>query len=67
MALRRHPADYPTFTTKGNTMKAAIVILPDPKHGGGQALGRLFNGLAAACDFRQHGTEAAIHFQGAAS
>jgi hypothetical protein len=45
-------------------MKAAIVIFSDPKHGGEEALGRLFNGLAAAYDFKQHGTEVAIYFQG---
>lgn len=46
-------------------MKAAIIILSDPKHGGDEALGRLFNGLAAAYDFKQHGTEVAVYFQGA--
>lgn len=46
-------------------MKAAIIILSDPKHGGDEALGRLFNGLAAAYDFKQRGTEVAIYFQGA--
>lgn len=46
-------------------MKAAIIILSDPKHGGDDALGRLFNGLAAAYDFKQRGTEVAVYFQGA--
>ncbi|ALK96751.1 hypothetical protein AB595_03355 [Massilia sp. WF1] len=46
-------------------MKAAIIILSDPKHGGEEALGRLFNGLAAAYDFKQRGTEVAVYFQGA--
>jgi hypothetical protein len=45
-------------------MKAAIIIFSDPKHGGEEALGRLFNGLAAAYDFKQRGTEVAIYFQG---
>ena len=45
-------------------MKAAIIILSDPKHGGEEALGRLFNGLAAAYDFKQRGTDVAIYFQG---
>lgn len=45
-------------------MKAAIVILSDPTSGGEEALGRLFNGLAAAYDFKQQGTEVAIYFQG---
>lgn len=45
-------------------MKAAIIIFSDPKTGGEEALGRLFNGLAAAYDFKQNGTETAIYFQG---
>jgi hypothetical protein len=45
-------------------MKAAIVIFSDPKHGGEEALGRLFNGLAAAYDFKQRGAEVSIYFQG---
>lgn len=51
-------------STKGRTMKAAIAILSDPKSGGEEALGRLFNGLAAAYDFKERGTEVAIYFQG---
>ncbi len=46
-------------------MKAAIVILSDPKSGGEDALGRLFNGLAAAYDFKHQGDEVTILFQGA--
>lgn len=46
-------------------MKAAIIIFSDPSHGGDEALGRAFNGLAAAYDFKQQGTEVAIYFQGA--
>lgn len=45
-------------------MKAAIIIFSDPKSGSEEALGRLFNGLAAAYDFKQKGTEVAIYFQG---
>lgn len=33
--------------------KAAIVVLADPKSGSEEALGRLFNALAAAYDFKQ--------------
>jgi hypothetical protein len=46
-------------------MKAAIIFLSDPKSRGDEALGRLFNGLAAAYDFKQRGTDVAIYFQGA--
>ncbi|MFO1253461.1 MAG: DsrE family protein [Inhella sp.] len=46
-------------------MKAAIIILSDPKHGGEDALGRLFNGLAAAYDFKQRDIPVSIYFQGA--
>jgi hypothetical protein len=45
-------------------MKAAIIIFSDPKSGGEEAVGRCFNGLAAAYDFKQKNTEVAIYFQG---
>lgn len=45
-------------------MKAAIIIFSDPTHGGEEALGRAFNGLAAAYDFKQKNIEVAIYFQG---
>lgn len=45
-------------------MKAAIIILSDPKTGE-EALGRLFNGLAAAYDFKHKGDEVTVLFQGA--
>lgn len=48
-------------------MKAAIVIFSDPKNGSEEALGRLFNGLATAYDFKQRGDEVTIIFQGAGS
>lgn len=46
-------------------MKTAIIILSDPKSGGDEALGRLFNGLAAAYDFKQKGDDVTVLFQGA--
>ena len=46
-------------------MKAAIVVLSDPKHGGEEALGRVFNALAAAYDFAQRNVPVSIYFQGA--
>ena len=46
-------------------MKTAIIILSDPKTGSEEALGRVFNGLAAAYDFKQAGDEVTIRFQGA--
>jgi hypothetical protein len=45
-------------------MKAAIVILSDPKSGSDEALGRLANGLAAAYDFKNRGQEVSVQFQG---
>src|SRR5690348_14438353 len=45
-------------------MKTAIVVLSDPK-GGDEALGRLFNALAAAYDFDARGEEVKVLFQGA--
>ena len=46
-------------------MKAAIVVLSDPKTGSEDALGRVFNALAAAYDFKQLGDDVTILFQGA--
>lgn len=45
--------------------KAAIVILSDPKSGSEESLGRLFNALAAAYDFKQRGADVQVFFQGA--
>lgn len=46
-------------------MKTAIVVLSDPESGGEEALGRLFNALAAAYDLKQQQREVEILFQGA--
>jgi hypothetical protein len=46
-------------------MKAAIVVLSDPNSGSDEALGRVFNALAAALDFKQHGDDVTVLFQGA--
>jgi len=46
-------------------MKAAVIILSDPKAESEEALGRLFNGLAAAYDFKHRGDTVTILFQGA--
>lgn len=45
-------------------MKVAIIVLSDPNNGE-DALGRVFNALAAAYDFRQQGDEVSVLFQGA--
>lgn len=45
-------------------MKTAIIVLSDP-NGGEEALGRVFNALAAAYDFKQRGHEVELVFQGA--
>ena len=47
--------------------KAAILVFSDPKGGSEEALGRVFNALAAAYDFKEHGEEVTIHFNGAGS
>ncbi|KAF1720171.1 DsrE family protein [Pseudoxanthomonas wuyuanensis] len=44
-------------------MKAAIVVLSDP-NAGEEALGRAFNALAAAYDFKAKGNEVRIYFHG---
>jgi len=46
-------------------MKAAIVILSDPASGSDEALGRVFNGLATAYDFKSQGDEVTVLFHGA--
>ncbi len=46
-------------------MKTAIVILSDPRSGSEEALGRVFNALAAAYDFKQKGSDVSLLFQGA--
>ncbi len=46
-------------------MKAAVIIMSDPKSGTEDALGRLFNGLATAYDFKHQGHDVTILFQGA--
>lgn len=48
-------------------LKAAIIILSDPAAQSEDALGRVFNGLAAAYDFKHRGDEVTILFQGAAT
>jgi len=45
--------------------KTAIVILSDPRNGGDEALGRVFNGLVAAYDIKQSGGDVSVIFQGA--
>jgi len=45
-------------------MKAAIIVLSDPK-GGEEALGRVFNALATAYDYQEQGDEVSVLFQGA--
>lgn len=44
-------------------MKTLITVLSDPK-GGEESAGRLFNALSAAFDFKQHGREVKVVFQG---
>ncbi len=46
-------------------MKAAIIVLSDPKSGSEEALGRMFNALATAYDFKQRGDEVTVLFHGA--
>lgn len=46
-------------------MKTAIVVLSDPKNGSEESLGRVFNALAAAYDFKQAGDDVQVYFQGA--
>ncbi len=45
--------------------KTAIAILSEPKAGSEEALGRVFNALAAGYDFKQSEIDVKILFQGA--
>ena len=45
--------------------KLAVVVLSDPKPGSEEALGRIFNALAAAHDWDSRGGDVKIVFQGA--
>ena len=54
-----------TATAPATTTKAAILILADPQGGSDEALGRVFNALAAAYDYQTRGDEVTILFQGA--
>ncbi len=46
-------------------MKTAIIVLSDPKSGSEESLGRVFNAMAAAYDFKSASEEVSILFQGA--
>lgn len=45
-------------------MRAAIFVLSDPKNGGEEALGRVFNALGAAYEYKQSGDDVTVTFQG---
>jgi len=45
-------------------MKQAIIVMSDPKNGAEEALGRVFNALAAAYDAKQAGDDVTLQFQG---
>ena len=45
-------------------MKAAILVLSDPNHGKEEALGRVFNALATAFDYKENGAEVKVLFNG---
>ncbi len=48
-------------------MKAAILVLSDPANGKEEALGRVFNALATAFDFKENGAEVTVMFNGTGS
>jgi hypothetical protein len=45
--------------------KTAIVVFSDPKSGGDEALGRLFNAMLVAYELKEKKQEVALIFQGA--
>lgn len=44
--------------------KTAVIILSDPKSGSEEALGRVFNALASAYEFKHAGEDVKVIFQG---
>ena len=46
-------------------MKAAVVVLSDPRTGSEESLGRLFNALATTYELKQKGDDVTLLFQGA--
>lgn len=52
------------MTATTTRKRLAIVVLSDPKGGGEEALGRLFNALTAARDARDEGDDVTLLFQG---
>jgi len=48
-------------------MKQAFIVMSDPMNGSEEALGRVFNALAAAYDAKQAGDEVTVQFQGTGS
>src|SRR5260370_42275520 len=51
------------YKNKEEPMKAAIVILSDPKNGLEEAAGRAFNALSAAYDFKRQGERVTSPFR----
>ncbi len=47
-----------------NTEKTAIIVLSDPKNGSEESLGRVFNALATAYDYKNANEDVSIIFQG---
>lgn len=47
-----------------NPTKAAILVLSDPSHGKEEALGRVFNALATAFDYKEQGADVTVLFNG---
>ena len=45
--------------------KTAVVVFSDPKHGGEEALGRLFNALILTLELKEKNQEVDLVFQGA--
>ncbi len=66
LPTREKHAECNDSTKDAKQLKAAIVVLSDPKAGSQEeALGRVFNALAAAYDFKQRGDDVTVLFQGA--
>jgi hypothetical protein len=63
-ATAANSCSIPSTDDTATRTKALVLVLADPKSGGEEALGRLFNALATAYDFKQNGDDVELLFHG---
>ena len=59
-------ASHDSTNDQAKQLRSTVIVLSDPDSGSqDEALGRVFNALAAAYDFKQRGDDVSLQFQGA--